>query len=161
MRHRLPTWALSGLLSLGILASGMGPVAAGALQAGGAVSGSLTRSVSGQAENTRAGAEVQKVGSRRHYRGGRHFRGGRHYRGARRYSHRRFHRPRARSGIHLHFGTQRYVRPRYVRPRYRAPRALSVSHVRWCHDRYRSYRQSDNTFQPYNGPRKACVSPYL
>ncbi|TIT86520.1 MAG: BA14K family protein, partial [Mesorhizobium sp.] len=22
------------------------------------------------------------------------------------------------------------------------------------------YRASDNTFQPYNGPRQQCVSPY-
>ena len=28
-------------------------------------------------------------------------------------------------------------------------------HVQWCHDRYRSYRASDNTFQPYYGPRQA------
>ncbi len=34
------------------------------------------------------------------------------------------------------------------------------AHVRWCYDRYRSYRASDNTFQPYNGPRRACRSPY-
>ncbi|MDF2374162.1 MAG: BA14K family protein [Rhizobiaceae bacterium] len=34
------------------------------------------------------------------------------------------------------------------------------SHVRWCHDHYRSYRVSDNTFQPYHGPRKQCRSPY-
>lgn len=33
-------------------------------------------------------------------------------------------------------------------------------HVDWCYDRYRSYRESDNTFQPYNGPRRECVSPY-
>jgi len=33
-------------------------------------------------------------------------------------------------------------------------------HVAWCYDHYRSYRASDNTFQPYNGPRRACVSPY-
>ncbi|RUT29418.1 BA14K family protein [Arsenicitalea aurantiaca] len=33
-------------------------------------------------------------------------------------------------------------------------------HVAWCYDRYRSYRESDNTFQPYNGPRQACRSPY-
>lgn len=36
----------------------------------------------------------------------------------------------------------------------------SSSHVRWCEDRYRSYRASDNTFQPYHGPRQECVSPY-
>ena len=34
------------------------------------------------------------------------------------------------------------------------------AHVQWCYDRYRSYRASDNTFQPYNGPRQQCYSPY-
>ena len=34
------------------------------------------------------------------------------------------------------------------------------AHVRWCYDRYRSYREWDNTFQPYNGPRRQCYSPY-
>lgn len=33
-------------------------------------------------------------------------------------------------------------------------------HVQWCYSQYRSYRASDNTFQPYNGPRQQCVSPY-
>jgi hypothetical protein len=34
------------------------------------------------------------------------------------------------------------------------------AHVQWCYDHYRSYRASDNTYQPYNGPRRQCVSPY-
>ncbi len=34
------------------------------------------------------------------------------------------------------------------------------SHTEWCYNRYRSYRAYDNTFQPYNGPRRQCVSPY-
>ncbi len=34
------------------------------------------------------------------------------------------------------------------------------AHVRWCANRYRSYRAYDNTFQPYNGPRRQCLSPY-
>lgn len=34
------------------------------------------------------------------------------------------------------------------------------SHVQWCYDHYRSYRSSDNTFQPNYGPRKECRSPY-
>jgi hypothetical protein len=34
------------------------------------------------------------------------------------------------------------------------------AHVRWCYDRYRSYRASDNTYQPYHGPRRQCRSPY-
>ncbi|MEI9414120.1 BA14K family protein [Mesorhizobium sp. Cs1321R2N1] len=42
---------------------------------------------------------------------------------------------------------------------YRAGR-LSSAHVRWCYNRYRSYRAYDNTFQPYNGPRQQCWSPY-
>ncbi|OHV77991.1 BA14K family protein [Ensifer sp. LCM 4579] len=35
------------------------------------------------------------------------------------------------------------------------------AHTRWCYARYRSYRAYDNTFQPYHGPRRACISPYL
>ncbi|MER8462806.1 BA14K family protein [Mesorhizobium sp. M1396] len=34
------------------------------------------------------------------------------------------------------------------------------AHVQWCYDHYRSYRASDNTFQPNYGPRKECRSPY-
>ncbi len=34
------------------------------------------------------------------------------------------------------------------------------AHVRWCSDRYRSYRAWDNTFKPYYGPRRLCHSPY-
>ena len=49
-----------------------------------------------------------------------------------------------------------YYAPRHY---YRAGR-LSSAHVQWCYDRYRSYRAYDNTFQPYNGPRQQCYSPY-
>ena len=35
------------------------------------------------------------------------------------------------------------------------------SHASWCYARYRSYRAYDNTYQPYNGPRRQCSSPYL
>jgi len=34
------------------------------------------------------------------------------------------------------------------------------SHADWCYARYRSYRAYDNTFQPYYGGRRQCVSPY-
>ncbi len=34
------------------------------------------------------------------------------------------------------------------------------SHVEWCDNRYRSYRDYDNTYQPNNGPRRQCNSPY-
>jgi len=45
---------------------------------------------------------------------------------------------------------------RYERPRYSRTRA----HIRWCSERYRSYRVRDNTYQPTRGPRRQCVSPY-
>jgi hypothetical protein len=63
------------------------------------------------------------------------------------------------------FPAYRYYEPRYYAPRYYAPRrvyrgGLSSAHAQWCYDRYRSYRAYDNTFQPYNGPRQQCWSPY-
>lgn len=39
-------------------------------------------------------------------------------------------------------------------------RPVGNAHISWCYSRYKSYRSSDNTFQPYNGPRRQCVSPY-
>jgi hypothetical protein len=39
-------------------------------------------------------------------------------------------------------------------------RSAWSNHVAWCSQRFRSYRASDNTWQPYNGPRRQCVSPY-
>lgn len=49
-----------------------------------------------------------------------------------------------------------YIAPRRV---YRYGPSSSA-HVQWCYSRYRSYRAYDNTFQPYNGPRRQCYSPY-
>jgi hypothetical protein len=37
---------------------------------------------------------------------------------------------------------------------------LSAEHVEWCQNRWRSYRLPDNSYQPYHGPRRVCVSPY-
>lgn len=47
----------------------------------------------------------------------------------------------------------------YARP----PRNAGINprHTDWCYARYRSYRAYDNTFQPYNGPRQQCYSPYF
>lgn len=72
---------------------------------------------------------------------------------------------RHRRGPSVYFGlapTYRYVEPRYVAPRYVAPRHRvgGSRHVNWCYNRYRSYRASDNTYQPYNGPRRQCYSPF-
>ena len=42
-----------------------------------------------------------------------------------------------------------------------APRAYADNpHTRWCLNRYRSYDPRTDTFQPYNGPRQYCISPY-
>lgn len=64
------------------------------------------------------------------------------------------------SGVYLGLGIapayRLYNEPRRI---YR-PQRLGSAHVRWCYDRYRSYRAYDNTFQPYNGPRRQCWSPY-
>ena len=54
----------------------------------------------------------------------------------------------------------RPVPPRYYPPAPAYRTAFSAAHYNYCFARYRSYRQYDNTFQPYNGPRKQCVSPY-
>jgi hypothetical protein len=42
------------------------------------------------------------------------------------------------------------------RPLYR----FSADHVDWCSDRWRSYRASDNSYQPSKGGRRACTSPF-
>ena len=40
------------------------------------------------------------------------------------------------------------------------PTYAGNAHVDWCYGHYRSYRAPDNSWQPLNGPRRACVSPY-
>lgn len=47
--------------------------------------------------------------------------------------------------------------PVYADP---GPVGLGPQHYAWCEQRYISYRPSDNSFQPYEGPRQACISPY-
>ena len=48
-------------------------------------------------------------------------------------------------------------------PRFRASRGVVIhgnTHANWCLARYRSYHVWDNSFQPFHGPRRACISPY-
>ncbi len=50
-------------------------------------------------------------------------------------------------------------RPRYKVRRHhhsRRPVAWSKAWYRYCASKYRSFRRSDGTFQPYNGPRRVC-----
>ncbi len=38
--------------------------------------------------------------------------------------------------------------------------ATTTAHVQWCAQRYRSYRPQDNSYTPYSGGARQCVSPY-
>ena len=35
------------------------------------------------------------------------------------------------------------------------------AHIGWCRDRWLTYRASDNSYQPFDGPRRQCRSPFL
>lgn len=103
----------------------------------------------------------------RHWRGGRDrdWRGdrGRHWRDDRRYSHRRHYRHRNNNAGAIIGGLAAGAiiggaiasqQPGYYRG------GGGNDHVNWCYSQYRSYRAFDNTFQPYNGPRRQCYSPF-
>ena len=47
-----------------------------------------------------------------------------------------------------------------VRPLGFGPDTRSNEHIAYCQNRYRTYRVSDGTFQPNNGPCRLCVSPF-
>lgn len=115
-----------------------------------------------------AGAEVIKVGQRSRRRGFRSRGHRRVFRGG----NRRFRGDRYRRGRYIAGGliagaligsvlaAPRYgKRPQY-RPRYRRSVGTRGAHVNWCYNRFRSYRERDNTFQPYHGGRRPCISPY-
>lgn len=63
-----------------------------------------------------------------------------------------------------YYGPSIHKRYYGYRPHYRpAPRyktGYRRAHLNYCFSRYRSYRASDNSFQPYHGPRRPCRSPY-
>lgn len=69
-----------------------------------------------------------------------------------RYSHRRgWYGPGV--GVYVEPAPRYYSRRTYTR-------RVGNAHVEWCYDQYRSYREWDNTWQPYRGPRRECISPY-
>jgi hypothetical protein len=35
-----------------------------------------------------------------------------------------------------------------------------TDHTSWCRSKYWSYREHDDTYQPYQGKRRKCVSPF-
>jgi hypothetical protein len=65
--------------------------------------------------------------------------------------------PSGRSGWYYD-GDDWHSQPNRYEPDYRGH--WSPAHVEWCYGTYRSYRESDNTFKPYRGPREQCYSPY-
>ncbi|KFB09751.1 BA14K family protein [Nitratireductor basaltis] len=147
MKSIFSAMAVAGFLSIGMAAT---PAGASAL---GVVSQPVKTAESGE-------TLVQKVhDTRRKHRHARRHHNRKHW---------RRHHSRPRAGIYFEFGTPGYSRPYYDRPYYARPRyvrpaprvRLTRAHVNWCHNRYRSYRTADNTFQPYNGPRRQCRSPY-
>ena len=141
-----PTWR-QALLALGVLA-GMSLPAAAAPLAAGPVRSALVPSVS----EGRTDITPVHSSERRYWKKKRNYR--RHYRDHRRYD-RRYHR-RVRPRLYL---PPLYPNYRYYEPR-RYQQRLGSRHVRWCYNRYRSYRAWNNTFQPYHGPRRQCRSPY-
>lgn len=104
------------------------------------------------------------------YRGGSHnYRGGHGYHGHRSYGHRsygRHHYYRNHHRYYRHGGNGAGVAAGLIAGAViggvvaNGVRGGGSSHTRWCYNHYRSYRASDNTYQPYNGPRRQCNSPY-
>lgn len=127
------------------------------------------------APKVEASNPVEKVQWRdRHYRphgryyrhhGSRYSRHGRYYRHHDRYyggRHWRRHRHGNAGAIIGGLAAGAIIGGALAQPRYVEPRRYvgGNSHAQWCYARYRSYRAYDNTFQPYNGPRRQCYSPY-
>ncbi|QPC87708.1 BA14K family protein [Mesorhizobium sp. NBSH29] len=84
-------------------------------------------------------------------------RGG-YYRGHRGY---RNHRPGYRRHNGFWFPAAAFIAGAAISGAINQPRVRGGNaHVQWCYNKYRSYRASDNTYQPYNGGRQPCYSPY-
>ena len=167
MKILFTRFVISGLIAIGVSAGTVQMSSAGIANPG---------NVAAELQQPTSSAEIVKVRDR--YYGRRH--GGRHFRHVRPHHrfvhpHHRYVRPYRnygryygpRSGIYLgfgapYYGSTYYRPPVYYAPRYAGPRyrRLTRAHIRWCYRHYRSYRASDNTFQPYNGPRRQCRAPY-
>lgn len=121
-----------------------------------------TAPIAATASTPATASDVQQVQYWRHHGGGyrRGYYGG--YRGYGGYRHGyRYHDgywfPLAAFGAGALIGGAVASEPRY----YARPEAgVNPRHYEWCANRYRSYRGFDNTFQPNNGPRQQCLSPY-
>ena len=64
--------------------------------------------------------------------------------------------PLAAFGTGLIIGGAVASQPSYAQPSY----SYGNAHVQWCYNRYKTYREYDNTYAPSVGVRAQCVSPY-
>ncbi|MEP9388613.1 BA14K family protein [Mesorhizobium sp. KR9-304] len=150
MKTRFFSYVRNGMLALGVAAGLSVPAAAAPL------SGPSRTAIAPAA----AEADTMQIHYRRYNRRYDCYRfGGCGYYGRRNDWRYRYYRPyrHYNPGIYLGLGVPIYRY--YAQPR-RYYRDGGSAHVRWCYDRYRSYRAWDNTYQPYHGPRRQCWSPY-
>ena len=122
-----------------------------------------------QVESYRSSWGIGRYGGNRRYWVRRHYRGHDHYG---HYGHRRYYRDYDDDNFGSALGGLAagaiigglLAQPRYYEPGYyggeRRYYRSSGSHADWCYARYRSYRAYDNTYQPYYGHRRQCISPY-
>lgn len=94
-------------------------------------------------------ASTTIVQARVKWRKGHRWHRGHRWHGGRYWHRRHYHRRHWRAGIWLGPAVVFKVRPGY-----------RSRHVRWCRNHYASYRRSDNSWKPNNGPRRVCISPY-
>lgn len=76
------------------------------------------------------------------------------------YRGRHVHRPGFRRHNGFWFPEEAFVAGALITGAINATRDHVDDHVAWCSSRYRSYRVSNDTWQPNYGPRRTCVSPY-
>lgn len=132
------------VLSLATGFSGVPAFAAPAFVQRPAISGDLSTSNNGQ---------VEKVEWRHHRNWGRHHR---YYRDHHRryYRDRHYHRRHHNNAGAILGGLAAGA---IIGGALAAPRTRTyTSHQAYCASKYRSYRASDNTYQPYHGPRRQC-----
>lgn len=148
------------------LSAKLGATAIAALMTFGGISPTLALPFSASAPSATSGGDVLTVQMRHNRRDRRHHRRGGgferrgesyYYHGHRGYRHSR---PGYRQYNGYWFPSAAFVAGAIIGGAASSAASGGNAHVQWCSNQYRSYRVSDDTFQPYNGPRQRCASPY-